>query len=387
MNGEISTELPFDLHGLLRLAIERRASDLHLKVGAPPVLRIDHQIVPVQDRPCLTQADLETTVSLVTTEPQRQRFAQRRELDVSYGVAGLGRFRTNLFQQRGMVGVVFRVIPLNVETIEELNLPPVIGKLAMEPRGMVLVTGTAGSGKSTTLAAMIGHINSHRTGHIVTIEDPIEFLHADNRCLINQREVGIDTETFADALRSALRQDPDVILVGEMRDLDTISTAIVAAETGHLVVSTLHTIDAAETVNRIIAIFPPYQQEQIRLQLASLLRGVISMRLIPQADGKGRVPAVEIMVATATIRECIADSGKTKKIPEFIAAGASEYGMQTFDQSLMSLYQRGLVSYEEALKWSSNPNDFALKVRGIETAANQPSTAEWKGGLRERKLH
>lgn len=387
MIGEISAEMPFDLHGLLRLALERRASDLHLKVGAPPVLRIDHQLVPIQDRPCLTQADLETTVSLVTTEPQRQRFAQRRELDLSYGVAELGRFRANLFQQRGMVGVAFRVIPLKVETIEELNLPPIIGKLAMEPRGMVLVTGTAGSGKSTTLAAMIGHINSHRTGHIVTIEDPIEFLHADNRCLINQREVGIDTESFADALRSALRQDPDVILVGEMRDFDTIGTAIVAAETGHLVLSTLHTIDAAETVNRIIAIFPPYQQEQIRLQLASLLRGVISMRLIPRADGKGRVPAVEVMVATATIRECIADSDKTRKIPEVIAAGMSEYGMQTFDQSLMSLYQRGLVSYEEALRWSSNPNDFALKVRGIETAADQPWTAERKGGLRERKLH
>jgi len=379
--------MPFDLHGLLRLTIERRASDLHLKVGAPPVLRIDHQLVPVQDRPCLTQADLETTVSLVTTEPQRRQFAQRRELDLSYGIAGLGRFRTNLFQQRGMVGAVFRAIPLKIETIEALNLPPVIGKLAMEPRGMVLVTGTAGSGKSTTLAAMIGHINNNRTGHIVTIEDPIEFLHVDNRCLINQREVGIDTESFADALRSALRQDPDVILVGEMRDHDTISTAIVAAETGHLVVSTLHTIDAAETINRIIAIFPPYQQRQIRMQLSSLLRGVISMRLIPQADGKGRVPAVEIMVATSTIREYIADSDKTRKIPEAIAAGVSEYGMQTFDQSLMSLYRQGLVSYEEALKWSSNPNDFALKVRGIETAADQPWTAEQKGGFRERKPH
>ena len=387
MNGEISAEMPFDLHRLLRLATERRASDLHLKVGAPPLLRIDHQLVPVQDLPCLTQADLETTVCLVATDPQRQRFAQRRELDVSYGVAGLGRFRANLFQQRGMTGIAFRIIPLKVQTIEELNLPPVIGKLAMEPRGMVLITGTAGSGKSTTLAAMIGHINSSRTGHIVTIEDPIEFLHSDNRCLINQREVGIDTESFADALRSALRQDPDVILVGEMRDLDTIDTAIVAAETGHLVLSTLHTIDAAETVNRIIAIFPPYQQKQVRLQLASLLRGVISMRLIPQADGKGRVPAVEVMVATATIRECIADPEKTRKIPEVIKAGTSEYGMQTFDQSLMSLYQRGLVSYEEALRWSSNPNDFALKVRGIETVEDQRWTAEQKGGFRERKPH
>ncbi|CBE68387.1 MAG: type IV pilus twitching motility protein PilT [Candidatus Methylomirabilis oxygeniifera] len=379
--------MPFDLDGLLRLAIEQRASDLHLKVGAPPLLRVDHQLIPVQDRPYLTQADLDATVGLVTTELQRQQFVQHRELDVSYGVAGLGRFRTNLFQQRGTVGATFRVIPLTVDTIEELNLPSIIGKLAMEPRGMVLVTGTAGSGKSTTLAAMIGHINNNRTGHIVTIEDPIEFLHADNRCLINQREVGIDTESFAGALRSALRQDPDVILVGEMRDFDTISTAIVAAETGHLVLSTLHTIDAAETVNRIIAIFPPYQQKQIRLQLAALLRGVISMRLIPRIDGVGRVPAVEVMVATATIRECIADTDKTRKIPEVIAAGTSEYGMQTFDQSLMSLFQRGLVSYEEALRWSSNPNDFALKVRGIESAADQSWTPERKGQPRERKLH
>ncbi|MDE2484708.1 MAG: type IV pilus twitching motility protein PilT [candidate division NC10 bacterium] len=378
--------MPFDLDGLLRLAFEQRASDLHLKVGAPPLLRIDHQLVPVQDRPCLTQADLETIVSLVTTELQRQQFVQRRELDLSYGVAGLGRFRINFFRQRGMVGATFRVIPLNIKTIEALDLPPVIGKLAMEPRGMVLVTGTTGSGKSTTLAAMIGHINSNRMGHIVTIEDPIEFLHSDNRCLINQREVGSDTESFAGALRSALRQDPDVILVGEMRDLDTVSTALVAAETGHMVFSTLHTSDAAETINRIIAIFPPYQHNQIRLQLASSLRGVISMRLIPQVDGKGRVPAVEAMVVTATIRECIVDAEKTRKIPDVIAAGTSEYGMQTFDQSLMSLHKRGLVSYEEALKWSSNPSDFALKVRGIESGTDQPWAAGQKGGLGERKL-
>ena len=387
MNGEIPVEMPFDLHELLTLAHERRASDLHLKVGRPPVLRINHQLVPVQERPCLTQADLETTVRLVTTEPQRQQFAQHRELDLGYGVTGLGRFRVNLFQQRGTLAIAFRLIPSQIPTFDELYLPPIIATLAMEPRGMVLVTGTAGSGKSTTLAAMIEHMNNNRAGHILTIEDPIEFLHHDKRCMINQREVGIDTGSFAEALRSALRQDPDVILVGEMRDFDTVNTAIIAAETGHLVMSTLHTIDTAETVNRIIAIFPPYQQGQIRLQLASLLRGVISMRLIPRADGKGRVPAVEIMVATATIRECIANPDKTGKISEVIAAGTSEYGMQTFDQSLMSLYQRGLVSYEEALQWSSNPNDFALKVRGIETVADQPWTAEQKGGFRERKPH
>ena len=377
--------MPLDIHELLRLAVQREASDLHLKVGVPPVLRIDHELVPLQERPPINKADLDTIFAAVMTERQRQQFAERRELDLAYGVSGLGRFRANLFQQRGAYGIAFRVIPLQVQTIEELNLPPIIGKLAMEPRGMVLVTGTAGSGKSTTLAAMIDHINNNRTGHILTIEDPIEFLYRDKRCLINQREVGVDTESFAEALRSALRQDPDVILVGEMRDFDTVSNAILAAETGHLVMSTLHTIDAAETVNRIIAFFPPYQQKQIRLQLASVLRGIISMRLIPRADGKKRVPAVEVMVATATIRECIAEPDKTRKIVEVIAAGGSEYGMQTFDQSLMSLYQRGLVSYQEALRWSSNPNDFALKVRGIESAGDQPWTGEQKGSFLGRK--
>ncbi len=368
--------MPFDLHELLRLAIQHQASDLHLKVGVPPVLRIDHQLLPLQDRPRLTQADLDAVIHLVATDRQRLQLEQRRELDLAFGVQGVGRIRANLYQQRGTIGVAFRVIPDKVQTLDELNLPQIVAKLALEPRGLVLVTGTAGSGKSTTLAAMIDHINNSGTGHILTIEDPIEFLHRDKRCLITQREVGIDTESFAEALRAALRQDPDVILVGEMRDFDTVSTAILAAETGHLVMSTLHTIDAAETVNRIIAIYPPYQQKQIRLQLASLLRGIISMRLVPRADGKGRVPAVEVMVSTATIRECIANADKTRKIIELIAAGGSEYGMQTFDQSLISLYRRGLVSYEDALRWSSNPNDFALKVRGVESAGEQPWIAE-----------
>src|SRR3990172_11580409 len=253
--------MPIDLNELLMVAVQRQASDLHLKVGAPPVLRIDHELVPLQDRPRLDHADLASVVSLVTTDRQRQQFAKRRELDLGYGVPGLGRFRANLFQQRGALAIAFRVIPLQIQTIEELNLPPVIATLAMEPRGMLVVTGPAGSGKSTTLAAMIEHINNHGTGHILIIEDPIEFLHHDKRCMINQREVGIDTGSFAEALRSALRQDPDVILVGEMRDFDTVNTALIAAETGHLVMSTLHTIDAAETINRIISIFPPYQQK------------------------------------------------------------------------------------------------------------------------------
>ena len=377
--------MPIDLNELLRVAVQRQASDLHLKVGAPPVLRIDHELVPLQDRPRLDHADLGSVVSLVTTERQRQQFAERHELDLGYGVPGLGRFRANLFQQRGALAIAFRVIPLQIQAIDELNLPPVLATLAMQPRGMLLVTGPAGSGKSTTLAAMIEHINNHGTGHILIIEDPIEFLHHDKRCMINQREVGIDTGSFAEALRSALRQDPDVILVGEMRDFDTVNTALIAAETGHLVMSTLHTIDAAETVNRIVAIFPPYQQKQIRLQLASVLRGIISMRLIPRADGKGRVPAVEVMVSTATIRECIAEPDKTRKLVEVIAAGGSEYGMQTFDQSLMNLYQHGLVTYEEALRWCSNPNDFALRVRGIESAGDQPWSAERKGSLLGRQ--
>jgi len=368
--------MPFDLHELLKLAVRQHASDLHLKVGVVPTFRIDHRLVPVEHMARVSRTDMDGVVALVTTERQREQFADRHELDLAYGVEGLGRFRANLYQQRGSVGIAFRVVPLDIQTIDALNLPPIVGTLAMEPRGMVLVTGTAGSGKSTTLAAMIDHINTDGMGHIITIEDPIEFLHRDKRCLINQREVGVDTNSFADALRGALRQDPDVILVGEMRDFETVSTAIVAAETGHLVMSTLHTIDAAETINRIISIFPPYQQKQIRLQLASVLRGIISMRLIPRSDGKSRVPAVEVMVSTATIRECIVDPDRTRKIHEVIAAGGSEYGMRTFDQSLLALYQGGLVSYEEALRWSSNPNDFALKVRGVETAEDRPWAGE-----------
>jgi twitching motility protein PilT len=284
------------------------------------------------------------------------------------------------------VAIVLRVIPVKILGIAELNLPPILERLAMEPRGLILVTGTTGSGKSSTLAAMIEYINSNRTGHIITIEDPVEFLHKDKKCLVNQREVGIDTEGFSMALRSALRQDPDIILVGEMRDYDTISTALVAAETGHLVMSTLHTIDATETIHRIISVFPPYQQKQVRLQLASVIKGIISQRLVPRADGRGRVPAVEVMIATQTIREAIVDSDKTRKIPEVIAASVSQYQMQTFDQSLMKLYRNGLITYEEALMRSSNPDDFALRVRGIESLTDQTwgPSAESKAPEAER---
>jgi twitching motility protein PilT len=247
----------------------------------------------------------------------------------------------------------------------------------MEPRGLILVTGTTGSGKSSTLAAMIDFINSNSTGHILTIEDPIEFLHRDKKCLVNQREIGVDAPSFSEALRSALRQDPDVILVGEMRDFETIQTALLAAETGHLVMSTLHTLDTTETINRVVSVFPPYQQKQVRLQLASVLRGIVSQRLIPRADGKGRVPAVEVCVATATVRESVVDPDKTRKLPDVIAAGVTQYGMQTFDQSLMTLYSRGLITYEEALRWCSNPDDFALRVRGIESTGD----STWRGTM------
>jgi len=364
-----------DLPDLLKVAVERKASDLHLKVGSPPVLRIDDKLVPLMEMPRLGQDAVVTMAASVMNAKQRERFKERCEVDLAYSVPGLGRFRANVFQQRGTVGLVMRVIPIKIMTIPELNLPPVLEKIAMEPRGLILVTGTTGSGKSSTLAAMIDHINSNRSGHILTIEDPIEFLHRDKKCLVNQREVGVDTSSFSEALRSALRQDPDIILVGEMRDYETISTAILAAETGHLVMSTLHTLDATETVNRVISVFPPYQQKQIRLQLGAVLKGIIAQRLIPRADGKGRVPAVEVCIATATVRECVVDPDKTRKLNEAIAGSVSQYGMQTFDQSLMSLYTRGLITYEEALHWCSNPDDFALRVRGIESTAD----ATWQG--------
>jgi twitching motility protein PilT len=297
----------------------------------------------------------------------RDKFRDNHEVDLAYSVAGLGRFRCNAFQQRGTIGMIFRVIPMDVAKIDELALPSVLKRIADERRGLVLVTGTTGSGKTTTLASMVDEINSTRTAHIITLEDPIEYLHRDGLSIISQREIGVDTDSFSQALRSALRQDPDVILVGEMRDFETIETALLAAETGHLVFSTLHTLDATETINRIISVFQPHQQKQVRVQLASVLRAVISQRLIPKADGKGRAPAVEVLISTAFIRDCIVDKDKTHLIPNAIAQGTSQYGMQTFDQSIFSLFEQGLISVEEALRWVSNADDFKLKVQGIST--------------------
>jgi twitching motility protein PilT len=359
-----------ELNDVLRVAVKGSASDIHLKAGLPPMFRVDGALVPLKNGERLLPEWLGNVANAIMTAGQRAHFEKFHEVDLAYSIPGVGRFRVNAFQQRGTVGIVFRVIPFGVKTAAQLNLPKVVERIAMEPRGLILVTGTTGSGKSTTLAAMIDHINSNRTCHIITIEDPIEFLIRDKRSIVNQREIGVDTHSFASALRAALRQDPDVILVGEMRDFETIETALTAAETGHLVLSTLHTIDAAETITRIVSVFPPHQQPQIRLQLSAIIKGVISQRLVPRADGKGRVPALEVLVATARIRECIADKERTKEIPDAISKGFTTYGMQTFDQSLMSLVKGNLVSYEEALRHVSNADDFALRFKGISGTAD-----------------
>ena len=355
---------------LLRRAVENKASDLHLKVGNHPYLRVDGVLSPIAEVPRVTPEEMLSMAFSMMTNRQKQKFKETAELDMAYGVAGLGRFRVNVFQQRGNVGMVLRVIPTKIRTIEELNLPTVIDKICEEQRGLVLVTGTTGSGKSTTLAAMIDRVNSLRPEHIITIEDPIEYLHRDKKGFINQREVEVDTSTFSTALRAALRQDPDVILVGEMRDLETISTALLAAETGHLVLSTLHTLDATETIQRIIAVFPPPEQKQIRLQLASTLKAVVSQRLVRKSDGIGRVPAVEVLISTGYIRDCIINPDKTRLIRDALAAGTSQYGMQTFDQSIFELYTRNLITLEEAMLRASNPDEFKLRIQGIRSAAD-----------------
>jgi len=362
--------MAINIDDLLRRAVDKRASDLHLKVGNHPYLRIDGSLNALNDITRVTPEEMLSMAFSMMTNRQKQKFKETAELDMAYGVAGLGRFRVNVFQQRGNVGMVLRVIPTKIRTIEELELPRILGQICEEQRGLVLCTGTTGSGKSTTLAAMIDRINSVRAEHIITIEDPIEYLHRDKKGFINQREVEVDTSSFSTALRAALRQDPDVVLVGEMRDLETISTALLAAETGHMVFSTLHTLDATETIQRIIAVFPPPEQKQIRLQLASTLKAVISQRLVRRGDGQGRVPAVEVMITTGYIRDCVINPDKTRLIRDAIAAGTSQYGMQTFDQSLFDLYSRNLISLEEALLRASNPDDFRLRVQGIRSSSD-----------------
>jgi twitching motility protein PilT len=357
------------VNDLLKIAVEGGASDLHLKVGSFPLVRHRGTLMPATTAKRLDHEDLVAMTAAVMSTALRQKFKENQEVDLAYSVPGLGRFRCNIFQQRGTVGMVIRVIPTQIRTFEELGLPPILKKISDEERGLVLVTGTTGSGKTTTLAAMIDHINRTRAMHVMTIEDPIEFLHRDNKSIVNQREVSTDTKSFAGALRSALRQDPDVILVGEMRDFDTIDTALLAAETGHLVFSTLHTLDATETITRIITVYPPHQQKQIRLQLASVLKAVVSQRLIPRADGTARAPAAEVMIGTPFVRDCIVDKEKTHLIRSAIAQGTSQYGMQTFDQSIFSLFEQKLVSYDEAMRWATNVDEFKLKVQGIATTS------------------
>jgi twitching motility protein PilT len=359
-----------NLNDILGMALKSNTSDIHIKAGLPPVFRIDGNLRPLPKAPRLTAESVRGMCEAIMNERQKIKFEEAMEVDLAYGVPGLGRFRVNVFSQRSSVSAVFRVIPYKVPTLDELLMPEVLRKIAMENRGLVLVTGATGSGKSTTLAAMIDYINSQRTAHVVTIEDPIEYLHRDRKCIINQREVGFDTTGFAPALKSALRQDPDVILVGEMRDLETTETALAAAETGHLVLSTLHTIDAPETITRIVSMFPPHQQRHVRLQLSGVLKGVISQRLIPRAEGKGRVAAVEVMISTARVRDMIDDQEKTTQLKDAIAQGYTTYGMQTFDQALRNLVLKQVITFEEALRQSSNPDDFKLKFSGIDSTSD-----------------
>ncbi len=340
---------------LLTELVKNEGSDLHIKAGEPPIFRI-HGDLKRTDFPVFSKEDTREIMYSIMNDDRRRRFEEVMELDMSYEIKGLSRFRVNVFRQRGSVGAVLRAIPINIKTIEELMMPPVVKEIAMRPRGLVLVTGPTGSGKSTSLAAMIDHINSHKKAHVITIEDPIEFIHQDKMCEINQREIGVDTHSFAAALKHIMRQNPDVILVGEMRDLETISLAITAAETGHLVFATLHTTDAPQTIDRVIDVFPPEQQEQIRTQLSVTLQAVISQTLLPRLDKKGRVAAFEIMVATPAIGALIRE-GKTHQIYTDIQTG-SEYGMQSLDQHLVELVRRRLVAYDDALAKSSNPRDF-----------------------------
>jgi twitching motility protein PilT len=353
------------LHEILQEGVRHQASDIHLKVGAPPILRVNGTLGPIEGTSRLDTAAMGALMAELLTDFHRERLQANLQVDLGYGHPELGRFRVNVFYQRGDLQAALRLIPPRVREIRELNLPPVVERIAAERRGLVLVTGTTGSGKSTTLAAMIDHVNRSASRHVITVEDPIEYLHTDDRSIITQREIGVDCVSFAAGLKGALRQDPDVILVGEMRDLETIETAILAAETGHLVMSTLHTLDATETITRVISAFPEHARTQARLILAGILKGVISQRLVPRGDGQGMVPAIEVMVSTGLVKECIQIPERTRELRDAIARGFTSYGMQTFDQSLMGLWRANLITFEEALAQSTNPDDFALKARGI----------------------
>ena len=361
---------PFDFKATITELVKRAGSDLHIKVGRPPMLRIRGDLIELKRSP-LKPAQLKALAEQIMTPRQVKEFAEMKEADFAIGVPGVGRFRTNVFQQRGTLSFVFRAIPYQVKSTDELNLPKILNDIATKPRGLVLVTGITGSGKSTALASMLDYINRSRACNIITIEDPIEFLHKDVKSTISQREVGSDTLSFEGALRHVLRQDPDVIMIGEIRDLTTLDTAMKAADTGHLVFSTLHTTDATQTVNRVISFFPPHEHDAVRNLLSTCLNAVISLRLVPTKDGKTRVPACEILINTAAVKENIRDSEKALAIPSLIKEGGVQYGMQSFDQSLMDWYRKDVISYDDAVFYSSNPSEFALKVSGIDSTSDR----------------
>jgi twitching motility protein PilT len=366
---------PFNFKQAITEMVQRNGSDLHLKVGRPPTIRVSGDLEPL-DQAALKPEDLKALAEQIMTPRQVKEFAEHKEADFAIGVPGIGRFRTNVYQQRGTLAFVFRAIPYEIKNIDDLKLPRSLKAIAMKPRGMVLVTGVTGSGKSTALAAMINEINRARRCNIITVEDPIEFLHRDGQANVSQREVGTDTLSFESALRHVLRQDPDVILIGEIRDRITLDTAMKAADTGHLVFSTLHTTDATQTINRIISFFPPHEHDAVRNLLSTALEAVISLRLVPRADGKGRVPACEVLINTAAVRDNVRDREKALNIPELIREGTIQYGMQSFDQSLMEWYRSGTISYENALFYSSNPSEFALRVSGIEGTSDRTFSEE-----------
>jgi twitching motility protein PilT len=370
---------PFNFKLAIGEMVRRNGSDLLLKVGRPPTVRVNGELAGL-DFPPLRPEDLKALAEQIMTPRQVKEFAEKKEADFAIGVPGVGRFRTNIYQQRGTLAFAFRAIPYEVKTIRELKLPAVLEEISARPRGLVLVTGITGSGKSTALAAMINHVNQHRRVNVITIEDPIEFLHRDQMANISQREVGSDTLTFGAALRHVLRQDPDVILIGEIRDADTLDTALKAADTGHLVFSTLHTTDATQTINRVISFYPPHQHQEIRSLLSTALQAVICLRLVPKKDGSGRVPAAEVLINTAAVADNIRDIEKALNIPDLIAEGTISYGMQSFDQSLMKWYREGVISYESALFYSSNPSEFALRVSGVNSASDQTFEDGGKGG-------
>ena len=377
--AEATASTTFDFLASVKALVEQEGSDLHIKVGRPPMIRVRGDLVQL-DTPPVKPDQLKALAEKIMTPRQVKEFAEMKEADFAIGVPGVGRFRTNVFQQRGTLCFVLRAIPYQVHTTAELHLPPVLNDLALKPRGLILVTGITGSGKSTALASMINHINQNRRVNIITIEDPIEFLHKDINSTISQREVGTDTLSFEAALRHVLRQDPDVILIGEIRDKTTLETAMKAADTGHLVFSTLHTTDATQTINRVISFFPPFEHDAVRNLLSTSLNAVVSLRLVPTKDGKGRVPACEVLINTAAVKANIRDSEASLNIPDLIKEGSVQYGMQAFDQSLMELYQNDVISYEDALFYSTTPSEFALRISGIGGTSDTSFSSQMGGG-------